>query len=238
MERKGEFMIKKILLIAVAIAMPVGILSASGGIAGAKGKPVFDGNATNYTVSCKDLTGTVSFSPKLTLAGYTNGTAVQTHVTGSFSKCKQGAASKADGKVAISGGTFNGTLTGAPGTPAAPSGQCTSLEGNTTEPPGSSLSVTWTGSPAITSGPSVENILQVTGGSYTGKKSVVYGQFKISGALPNSSSGSFQGTDSGHSSLTQAATTQSESVLASECAGGGITSLGITSEKHVPVFLG
>jgi hypothetical protein len=230
-------MIRKILLVAMAVAMPIGIVSATGGIAGAKGKPVFNGNATNYTVSCKDLSGTVHFSRPLDKNGYTSGSTTTT-VTGTLSGCKQGAASKADGKVAISGGTVSGSLVGTAGTPATPEGQCTSLVGNTTENPGSSLGVTWSASPAITSGASHLNILQVTGGTYTGKKSVQYGQFKISGEPPNSSSGSFVGTDSGHSTSITAVTTESTTAILSQCESTGISSLTITQEKKVPVFLG
>lgn len=226
-------MIRRMVVIVAAIAMPVSLVAASSGVAGAA-KPVFNGNATNYTISCKNLTGTVTFSKPLNLTGYTDGTVITTTVSGTLTGCK---ASKAAGKVVVSGGTISGSLKGQPGTPGNPSGTCTGLLGNTTEGAGSTLSTTWSGSPAITSGPTVLHVAQVSGGTYVGKKSVSYGQFQISGALPNTASGSFQGSDAGASDLTTAATTLSTTALAGQCASG-LSSLGIVAEKHVPIFLG
>jgi len=61
-------MIRKMLVVAAAIAMPVSAIAVSGGFAGAT-----TGSAATDTIVCKTITGTVTFSPKLTVAGYASG---------------------------------------------------------------------------------------------------------------------------------------------------------------------
>ena len=58
-------MIRKSLVVAAAIAMPVSIIAVSGGMAGASNPHT----AATDTIICTKLTGTVSFSPALTPRG-------------------------------------------------------------------------------------------------------------------------------------------------------------------------
>ena len=62
-------MIRKLLVVAAAIAMPVSIVAVSGGMASASNPHT----AATDTASCKAITGTVKFSPKLDNTGYTSG---------------------------------------------------------------------------------------------------------------------------------------------------------------------
>ena len=62
-------MFRKLIVVAAAIAMPVSIVAVSGGMAGASNPHT----AAADSVSCKGITGTLSFSPKLDAAGYKSG---------------------------------------------------------------------------------------------------------------------------------------------------------------------
>ena len=57
---------KKLLLTAAAVAMPVGLVAATGGVASA-GAPKTD--VTNASISCTNVSGSLKFAPALTLAG-------------------------------------------------------------------------------------------------------------------------------------------------------------------------
>jgi hypothetical protein len=48
-------MIRKLLLVAAATAMPIGIIAATGGVAQAKAAPPV--NATNNTATCTGISG-------------------------------------------------------------------------------------------------------------------------------------------------------------------------------------
>ena len=75
-------MIRKLLVIAAAIAMPVSIVAVSGGMANASSPHTVGTDK----VTCKDLTGTLTFSPKLDKAGYKSGS-ITTTVSASVSGC-------------------------------------------------------------------------------------------------------------------------------------------------------
>ena len=57
---------KKIMLAAAAVAMPIGIMAATTGIAGA-GAPKTD--VGTATITCSTVTGGLKFAPALTAAG-------------------------------------------------------------------------------------------------------------------------------------------------------------------------
>ena len=58
-------MIRKLLVVAAAIAMPVSVVAVGGGIASASNPHT----AATDTITCKTLTGTLSFSPKIDRQG-------------------------------------------------------------------------------------------------------------------------------------------------------------------------
>ena len=56
-------MLRKLMLVAVAAAAPIGLIAVAGTASASKAPPV---NATNNTVTCTSLKGTVTFSPAVT----------------------------------------------------------------------------------------------------------------------------------------------------------------------------
>ena len=61
-------MIRKLLVVAAAIAMPVSAIAVTGVMASASSPH----SAATDTIVCKDISGTVTFSPKEDKTGYTN----------------------------------------------------------------------------------------------------------------------------------------------------------------------
>src|ERR1700722_4101419 len=116
-------MIRKILVFAAAIAMPVSVVAVTGGIAGAAKGP----SPATDTAQCTGISATVTFSMPLTNAGYTSGVDTTT-VTGSLSGCT---AAGSYGPVTISGASVSGSFAGKAGSAKHPAGQCTGLLGAT-----------------------------------------------------------------------------------------------------------
>ncbi len=100
-------MIRKLLVIAAAIAMPVSLVALAGGSASAANPRT----STSDTIICKTITGTVKFSPKLDKTGYTN-QAIKTTVTATVTGCTV----KGSTAYKVSKGTITGSITGAKGT--------------------------------------------------------------------------------------------------------------------------
>jgi hypothetical protein len=201
-------MIRKILVIAAAIAMPVSVVAVTGGVAGAKGKAP---TAATDTATCTGLSALVSFSIPLTTAGVPSGTDTTT-VSGTLSGCT---VAGAFGPVAVSGATISGTFAGKPGSAKHPAATCGGLLGATKEK--GSIAVSWNSTPAVPG--TTISLKSATGGVATDGNA----SFSIAGKYK----GSFGGADKGKTSSVTAETTQSTATLAGECGGAGISSINI-----------
>ncbi len=213
-------MIRKLLVVAAAIAMPISIVAVSGGTASASNPHT----AGTDTITCTKLTGTVKFSPKLTDTGYTSG-ATTTTVTATVSGCS----AKGSFTTKVTSGTVTGTIKGAAGTKASPSGKCAALTGSNTD--AGTLTTKWTATPA--DAPSVLVVKSVAGGTKSS-----HGTFTIPGKTVGSASGSFLGANSGKSDKTVAQTTDTLTQILASCKSG-LSTLAIETEPGaVPVSLG
>jgi hypothetical protein len=220
-KNKEQYMIRKMLVIAAAIAMPVSVVAATGGLAGASAKA---GSAATDTITCTKLTGTVKFSPKLTDAGYTSG-ATTTTVTATVSGCT----AKGSFATKVTSGTVTGTIKGAAGTVSSPSGKCASLTGSNTDT--GTLSTKWAAKPAVPN--TVLTVKSVSGGTKSS-----HGTFTIPGTTKGSAAGSFEGANKGASDKTVAQTTDTVTQIFSACSSG-VSSLAIETEPGAtPVTLG
>ena len=191
-------MIRKMLVIAAAVAMPVSVIAATAGPAGAVTKV----NATNYTVSCTGIAATASFSPALTNAGGPASNEV-TKIKGTASSCTV-TPTVGGTPVTISKATVSGTITSAGSTHT-----CGGLTSPTAET--GHLTVKWKSSPAMTSSASVTNPTTVTGG--IGGDG--HATFNI--AFGAATSGPFQGTDNGTGSTTNAETVPTLGAIITTC---------------------
>ena len=205
-------MIRKLLLVAAATAMPLGIIAATGSLASAKAAPPV--NATTATVTCSGISGTAKFSPAVT----------ESETAGSASitiKAKLTGCTTSDG-VTVTGAGVSGTLTT---TRTAGENGCVALAGGSdaTGP----LTTKWKTTPKLSSGNSVINVNSIAGSIGSNGNAT----FKIPGTVPNGApSGSFQGTNAGASDATSAQTTTSAATILSTCEGKkGLKSIGITT---------
>jgi hypothetical protein len=207
-------MIRKVLMVAAAVAMPIGVVAASAGTAGAK---VVKVDATNYTVSCTSITATAKFNPPLTTAGGAASNEA-TSISGSGSGCTV-TPSSGGTPVTVSGVKIKGVINDATSTHT-----CGGLITPTTE--SGSLTAKWTASPKLVSSSSVINPTTVQGGAGAD------GNATFALAFGPATSGPFQGTDAGTSSSTSAETTTSISDILTLCGGKGIKKLGITTNTN------
>jgi hypothetical protein len=213
-------MIRKLLLVAAATAMPLGMIAASAGTSSA-GTPKV--NATTATVTCTGISGTASFKPNITSnepAGTTK-TSIKATLTGCTTN---------DG-VTVTKASVKGTLSD---THPAENG-CTGLAGSITA--AGPLTTKWTTTPKLSSGASVVNVNSLTGGLGGDGNAT----FMIPGSTPNGTpSGSFQGLNSGASDATSAQTTTSAGSILTACSTGkGLKSIGIeTPQSGAAVSLG
>ncbi|MGD0394623.1 MAG: hypothetical protein ABSC41_18495 [Acidimicrobiales bacterium] len=212
-------MIRKLLVVAAAIAMPVSVVAVSGGLAGASNPHT----AGTDTITCKTLKGTVSFSPALTLKGYTSGVTTTTVKT-TLSGCTV----KGSTKEKVTGGTASGTIKSTKGK----GGTCGGLTAASITDAGT-LTTKWTATPAAA--PSVLNIKSVAGAVKSS-----HGTFTIPGKVKGTATGSFLGTNKGASDKTVAQTTETTTALATACASSaGLKSLAIETEPGTtPISLG
>jgi hypothetical protein len=228
-------MIRKVLLVAAAVAMPVGIIAASG-TAGAGGpKPVTDVVTAPATASCTVSGGTLTFAHPIGIAvpgGYVppaKNKGNKIAVAGVNLSCTSSAVS----------GTFTGVASGKvtttnPTETAATFYSCTNLTGISPQPGGTvvgSLKVTWT-APVGQKFSSKSSKIAVTsiGGGTATLGGDTYGSFTIPGN-PGTGNivGAFPGSDTGASSTVVAYTSQDEVALTNECvstSGLGSVTLG------------
>lgn len=187
---------KKLLLTAAAVAMPVGLMAATGGVASAA---VVKTDVTNATIACTSVTGQVKFAPALDLVG--------------------GQPENSNIKLVLGGCTVSGvpgvTITAGKGAGVlhSASNLATVLSGTHTVT--GQINIKWTvASPVkLTSKMSTVTVTAVTGGT-----SGSYGSFGVS--TGNASvSGDFQGADNGASSNFYTETTDTIATLTTEVTG-------------------
>jgi len=205
-------MIRKLLLVAAATAMPIGFIAASGGMASAKAAPPV--NATTATVTCTGIAGTAKFSPAVT-TDETAGTGTTT-IKATLTGCTTN-----DG-VTVTGGKVAGALTT---TRTAGENGCVALAGGSSAT--GNLVTTWKTSPKLTSPTSTIKVTSIAGSIGSDGNAT----FSIPGNTPNGTpSGSFQGTNAGASDTTTAQTTTSAASILSTCEGKkGLKSISIKS---------
>jgi hypothetical protein len=216
-------MIRKLLVVAAAIAMPVSAIAISGGMASASNPHT----AATDTITCNNITGTVKFSPKEDKTGYTN-QAVKSTVTATLTGCKVLGGTKET----VTKGTVTGSITGTKGTTKAPAGTCAGLVAKSSTDTGT-LTVAWQASPTVPA--SVLHVKSIAGGT----TSKGFGFFTIPGSVKGTASGSFLGSNAGASDKSTSQTVKTAKSLATTCLSSGLTSISITTELGVtPVSLG
>ena len=201
-------MIRKILVVAAAVAMPISAVAVTGGFAGAAGART----AATDTIVCKTITGTVGFSPKLTSAGHAKGKE-SISVTGTLGGCTVSGSTK----ITVTKGAISGTLVN-PST----TGTCSSIVGNSAD--AGPLTVKWTAS--STTPNTVLNVKSVTGATVSG-----HGSFTIPGTTKGTASGSFGGTNAGASQKSVAETSLTASSNLTTCTHSGLSSFAIQAES-------
>ena len=193
-------MIRKLLLVAAATAMPLGMVAATGSIAGA-GTPKVD--ATNYTLACTGISGEAKFKPALT---FTSSGPETVSVKATLSGCTA-TPTLGGTPVTITSASVKGTLTDPSST------GCTGLLGSTNT--AGTLSTKFKTSPKLTDATSDVTVNSVNGGETADSQ---HGLFGIPGTIPNgAASGPFQGTDGGAGDVTAAATVETVTDLTTAC---------------------
>ncbi len=191
-------MIRKLLLVAAATAMPIGLITATGGMASAATSPV---NATKATVKCTGITGTATFSPAVT-SSETAGSGT-TSIKATLTGCTT------NDKVKVTGAKVSGSLKT---TRTAGENGCVALAGNNAA--AGKLTTTWTTSPKLASPTSTIAVASIAGSVGSDGNAT----FTIPGSTPNGKpSGSFQGKNHGASDSTTAQSTASAASILSTC---------------------
>lgn len=147
-------MLRKLCVVAVAIAMPVGLIAATGEVAGA----VTTGPAAADSIVCHDVTGTLHFSRPLTTKGYTSGVIVTT-LSATLTDCATSGHYHVKG---LTKGTTTGTFTSATGSTRSPIGSCASMVRSSKET--GTLKSVWNTS-ALTAYPSKISVKSDIGGA-------------------------------------------------------------------------
>jgi len=178
-------MIRKMLVVAAAIAMPVSFIAVSGNVAGAATLTA----AEAASIHCTTEAVTVNLDPAISNTGVTSGPVSRDTLTGgSITGCT------ITGLAADTGtwhGTISGTLTGKkPPSVKHPGSTCAGLDGTTKDT--GTITVSWSGGSGPAIPPSSITLKDVLGGT-TG--SPIHGKFTIQGKPGKTSS--FQGTDKG-----------------------------------------
>jgi hypothetical protein len=211
-----RFSVRKLLSVAAAIAMPISVIAIGGGVASASNPH----SAASDTIICKDLTGTLTFTPKIDATGYTSG-AIKATVSTTVSGCTV----KGPTPETVTKGTVTGSITGPAGTKSAPSGKCTSLTKGGLE--NGTLTTKWTASVAT------PNSVVVVKSDKTGTAGT-HGTITLPGTVKGSATGSFLGTNHGASDTTTAEASATSSALATQCLSkSGLPSLKIQNETGV-----
>ncbi len=200
---------KKIVLAVAAVAMPLGLVAGTAGIAGAGGPKT---DVSSATIDCSSVTGGLKFAPALTSTG---GNPENTNVKLVLSGCT---VSGVPG-VTVSGGKGAGVLHSA-------NNNATALAGTNTVT--GQINIKWASSTKLTSKMSTVTVTATTGGvsgSYA---------FMSLGAGQATVSGDFAGTDSGASPAVYFESTQTIATFGSELGGKGIKAFTIgTDGTHV-----
>jgi hypothetical protein len=224
MDEQGANMLRKMLVIAAAITIPVSVVAVGGGLASAANAH----SAGTDTITCKTLTGSLAFSPKIDAAGYKSGH-ISTKVTATLTGCTV----KGSPPITITKGTVTGTLVGATGTSGKATGTCTGLSGNGTET--GTLTTVWTASKG---GPVPKSTLGVKSdiGGHVGSGSSEHGTFTIPGSTKGTAGGSFLGSNHGMSDKAVAESSQTYSTVAANCLRSGLNTLKIQNESSTPAL--
>ncbi len=227
-------MTRKMLLIALAVTMPVGIIASTAGTAWA-GK-ITDATGAPATASCTLSGGSLTFKYGIGLSGGsyvypTKNKGNQIAVAGVTLTCTSSA---------VGGGstTFTGVASGKiktadPTETPSTFYSCTSLEGVSPSAGGSlsgTLKVKWAVPAGQKFGGGSKTAIGVTS-ILGGTNNAGDGTFTIPGNPGTGSiTGSFPGSDGGASSSSTDATTQNEGTLATECTqAGGLTTIPLGS---------
>jgi hypothetical protein len=181
---------KKLLIVAAAAAMPVGLI-AMAGTAGAKPLPV---DVSNAAITCTSVTGVAKFAPSLIIGG---SKPENVNVKLSLGGCTVSGAS-----VTVTAGKGAGVL-------HAPTNNATALAGTTSVT--GHVNIKWSSSPKLTFKMSTVTVTALTGGTPADG----YASFAIM-AGDASVSGDFAGTDNGATSTMYAETTQTVGQLGAE----------------------
>ncbi|HEV3282512.1 MAG TPA: hypothetical protein VG032_12995 [Acidimicrobiales bacterium] len=223
-------MLRKMLLIAAAVAMPLGFIAATAGTASAKS--VID-TTDGATASCTSSGGTITFKVGIGLAGGsyvfpTKNKGNQIKVAGVVLTCTSSA---------VPQGSFTGVASGKiktanPGETPQQFYGCTSLVGVSPGPGGTlagSLKIKWTAPVGVKFSDKKDtiNISTILGGVNMAGQ----GTFTIPGNPGTGSiTGAFNDSDGGASSSSTTATAQTETQLAGECTqAGGLTTIPLGS---------
>jgi hypothetical protein len=204
-------MIRKLLLVAAATAMPIGLIAATGGIASAKTSPV---NATTAAVTCTGISGSAKFSPAVTTDESAGSSTIAIKAT--LSGCTT------NDSVTVSSAKVAGTLTT---TRTAGENGCGALVGGSSAT--GNLVTTWKTVQKLVSKTSTIGVKSIAGSVGSDGNAT----FNIPGSTPNgAASGSFQGSNGGASDTTSAQSTVSAATLATTCTGKkGLKSFDFTS---------
>ncbi len=185
---------RKLLFSAVALALPIGLVSLLGVQAASAGSPPGDASGT---VSCSSVTGLLKFSPPLSFSGSASSDTVSVKLV--FHGCDAGGGSN------VTSSNFNGK---GKGTLTASSNNCNNLAG--TQPVSGSVKVSWTGKDKSAH----INPSTITFNSFTGTPAGANGNVGFTFAN-QPVSGSFSGTISG-----ELDTNESAAQAAGNSAGG------------------
>jgi hypothetical protein len=225
-------MLRKMLLIAAAVAMPIGVIAVTAGTASAA--KVTDQTGAPATASCTTSGGTLTFKVPIgivTAGGY------QAPVKNKGQQIKVAGVTLTCTSSAVSQGSFTGTLSGKiksgnPTDTPAMEYSCTGLVGVSPAPGGfltGALKIKWN-APAGTKFSEKKSGIAVTSIS-GGVNGSGQGTFTIPGNPGTGSiSGGFPGSDAGASSTSTDATADTEGQLATACMStGGISTIALGS---------
>jgi len=185
---------KKFVLTAAVVAMPLGLVAGTAGIAGAGGPGT---DVSHATITCTTVTGGLKFAPALTTAG---GQPLNTNVKLAISGCTVSGVAG----VTVSAGKGAGVL-------HAANNSATALAGTTTVT--GQINVKWSSNVKLASKTSTLTVTATTGGTSGSYASISIGSGQAT------VSGDFAGTDSGTSPAMYVESTQTIGTFAGELAG-------------------
>jgi hypothetical protein len=203
---------RKLLLGAAVLALPVGILASTAGVASAKGGPPGRVDVSNASISCTTVTGSANLAP---IVGPTVAAKVNSKISVSLSGCT---VSGASGTITSITGSGHGVFHANPpsGTAGLP----------VTAPLVGKITIHWTASSHLSGPKSVLRATSVTASAAgDGNVALSLGGLSVSG--------DFAGTDGGASSSVSLETTQSLSDLTTAFGTTGIHSLGLTGSASL-----